>query len=138
MAEVFVLKHRDTLPALEVSLLEPDPANPGAFRAHDLTGSSAWKLHIRLNDDPDTVVTRDMTVVGNAEDGVLRYAWAADDWDEANPDGYLIAGPTPPLAPGEREHRMEYEVIGNMGAARLTFPNDGYDVLRVVSDIGQG
>lgn len=127
----FTLKKNDTLPILEVELLNPDGT------AHDLTGSTGWKLHILLNDDAETVVTRDMTVVGAADEGLLRYAWTVDDWDEDNVAGYLIAGPTLPLAPGEREHRMEYEVTG-AGGARLTFPNDGYDVLRIVDDIGQG
>lgn len=127
---IFTLKENDTLPVLEVSLLNPDGT------AHDLTGSTGWKLHIKLADDDETVVTRDMVVVGDADEGVLRYAWTADDWDPENADGYLIAGPTLPLAPGEREHRMEYEVTGASGA-RMTFPNDGYDVLRVVPDIGQ-
>jgi hypothetical protein len=131
MANIFTLKRGDTLPVLEVALKNPDGT------AHDLTGSTGWYLHVRLNDDDDTVVTRSMTAVGVASDGILRYAWQADDWDDENVAGYLIAGPTLPLVKGQREHRMEYEVVGGSGAC-LTFPNDGYDVLRVVGDIGQG
>ena len=50
--------------------------------------------------------------------------------------GGLVPGPTIPLQPTDVEHRMEYEVIG--GSSRMTFPNDGYDVLRILADIGQG
>jgi hypothetical protein len=125
---VFTLKYRDTFPILEVALLEPDPATPGKFRAHDLAGSTAWKLHILLN--TNVVLTRDMVKEGLDAAGVLRYAWVATDWTT----GGLIAGPSLPLKPGEKEHTMEYEVI--RPSSRLTFPNGGYDTLRILPDIG--
>jgi hypothetical protein len=142
---VFSLKLNDTLPVLEVALLGPDGA------AHDLTGSSGWKLHILLSSGE--YLTRDMTLEGNEADGVLRYAWVPSDWDAGSGGagtyddpytvGGLIAGPPLPLAQGAREHRMEYEVLG-AGGARLTFPNSGtndasrYDRLRICADLGQG
>jgi hypothetical protein len=142
---IFNLKYRDTLPILEVALLDPDGT------AHDLTGSSAWKLHILLSDGT-THLTRDMTVFGDDSAGILRYQWQASDWDaasvgtgtQADPytTGGLIAGPSLPLARGEVEHTMEYEVLG-AGGARITFPNGGnnvadhYDTLRIVPDLGQ-
>jgi hypothetical protein len=128
------LKYRDTLPIMEVELIELDPDNPGEMQAHDLTGSTAWKLHVWLSDG--TVFTRDMVVTGDPTLGVLRYTFVASDWDTTNVNGFLTVGPTLPMLPSEREHRMEYEVIGS-GGTRLTFPNDGYDILRVVLDIGQ-
>ncbi len=124
---VFYLKYRDTRPILEVSLLDPDGT------AHDLTGSTSWKLNILLSSG--ALVTRDMVKVGPDADGVLSYTWLAADWT-----GGLIVGPTLPLLPGQYEHRMEYEVIGP-GGARLTFPNGGetpeqsYDILRIWADI---
>jgi len=111
--ETFCLKYRDTLPILQVVLKNPDGT------VHDLTGSTAWKLHVKLEDG--TVFTRDMVKVGVDTAGTLKYAWAAADW---------IAG----LVVGR--HRMEYEVLGG-GASRLTFPNDTDHVLRVTRDIGQ-
>lgn len=142
--EVFYLKYRDTLPLFDVVLHDPAPAGsaPGTIGpVHDLTGSTAWKLHIYLSDG--TKLARDLGKVGADADGTLRYSWLAADWDIANVAGFLIVGPTLPLSSGQREHRMEYEVLGP-GAARLTFPNGGesvaevYDVLRIWNDIGQG
>jgi len=115
---IFTLKVRDTRPILEVALKSPDGS------AHDLTGSTAWKLHVKLTDG--SVITRDMVIFGAATDGVLRYTWVAGDWGA----GGL------PLNTAPRDYQMEYEVIA--GTARLTFPNDGYDTLHVVSDLGQG
>ncbi len=115
---LFHLKEGDTLPILEVALKDPDGT------AHDLTGSTGWKLHVRLAGGGGAVVTRNMVKQGPDVDGVLRYSWAAADWSS-----------TPALVVGQ--HRMEYEVLGP-GAARLTFPNDGWDELRIVEDLGQG
>lgn len=137
-AGIFYLKFRDTRPILEVSLLNPD------LSAFDLTGATGWKLHIRLSDGT-TKLVRNLTVQGAATLGILRYTWIATDWNVAStPDadssytiGGLVLSPTLPLTAGQLEHRMEYEIIGP-ASARQTFPNDGYDILRIVSDIGQG
>jgi hypothetical protein len=99
---------------------------------HDLTGSTAWKLHVKRPDG--LVVTRTMTKVGLDTAGTLSYTWLDSDWDVTTG---LVVGPTPPLKPSDVEHTMEYEVLGP-STARMTFPNGGWDVLRVVSDIGQG
>lgn len=123
--QMFYLKYRDTRPILEVVLKDPDGS------VHDLTGATTFKLHMWLSDGT-TKLTRDMTLFGPAANGTLRYTWLATDWDAGN----LVIGPVLPLKPGEVEHRMEYEVMA--GTARLTFPNDGYDVLRILTDIGQG
>lgn len=133
----FYLKLRDTRPILEVALLNPDGT------AYDLTGATGWKLHIRLSDG--TRLSRNMIVQGAATLGVLRYTWITTDWNAAStPDsdgaftvGGLVASPSLPLAVGSVDHRMEYEIIGP-STQRLTFPSDGYDVLRITSDIGQG
>ena len=122
---VFYLKYRDVNPVLEVVLKDPDNS------VHDLTGATDWKLHIWLSDG--TKLTRTMTVFGAASNGTLRYTWVATDWDTGN----LVASPSLPLNPGVNEHRMEYEVIGP-APARMTFPNSTYDILRIVTDIGQG
>ncbi len=140
---VFYLKEHDTLPVLQVSLTNPDGS------PHDLTGSTAWKLEIRLSDG--TRLVRDMAIQGLPTAGLLRYAWVGSDWDApSSPDadgryavGGLAVGPTLPLSPGDVEHRMQYEVTGP-GGARLTFPNCGlnaaeaYDTLRIWADIGAG
>jgi hypothetical protein len=141
---IFNLKYRDTRPVLEVTLYDPAPEGSAPATlgpVHDLTGSSAWYLHVYLSDG--TVVTRPLTKVGADAAGTLRYVWVAADWDVANPAGHLIVSPALPLLRGTREHRMEYEVLGP-GDERLTFPNGGastsevYDVLRIWQDIGQG
>lgn len=113
-AQTFHLKRGDTLPVLEVVLVNPDGS------VHDLTGSTDWKLHVKL--DNGQTFSRTMTKVGADVDGKLSYGWQAADWTAS-----------PPLAVGT--HRMEYEVVG-AGTARMTFPNDGYDILRVTQDLG--
>lgn len=114
----FNLKARDTRPILEVALTNPDGT------AHDLTGSTAWKLHLWV--DASTVLTRDMVKEGADTAGVLRYTWQATDWDAGNL-------PTPISPYGKQEIYMEYEVIG--GTARMTFPNDGFDILEITGDL---
>ena len=140
---VFYLKYLDTRPILEVVLHDPPPIGspPGTLGpVHDLSGSTAWYLHVWLNDGTKT--TRPMVKFGADTDGTLRYAWVAGDWavGAGGPpftSGGLIIGPTLPLVPGTIEHRQEYEVVGPTDA-RLSFPNGGHDTLRVWSDIGQG
>jgi len=125
--EIFTLKRGDTRPILEVVLRDPAPAGsaPGTVGpVHDLTGSTAWKLHVLL--PTGTVFSRDMVVQGDPTGGVLRYTWASADW---NADGL-------PARPSPQTLNMEYEVTGAAGA-RLTFPNDGYHTLQIVDDIGQ-
>ncbi len=132
---VFYLKQRDTLPALEVSLKNPDGT------PHDLTGATSVALHVKVGSgrgvlNPGAVVSRVMTVV-SAVAGRASYAWVAADWDPLNVAGYLSPTPPLPLVPGEAEHAMEYEVL-RAGGARQTFPNGGYDTLRCLAEIGQG
>ena len=106
----FYLKRNDTRPVLEVALLNPDGT------AFDLTGATTTRLHVRLQGGG--VFVRDMTVYGVATAGILRYTWLAADWTT--------------LVPGA--HQMEYEVL--TGTARITFPNDSYDTLRIPGDLG--
>lgn len=143
---VFTLKYRDTRPILEVELHDPPPlgAAPGTVGpVHNLTGSTGWALFIWLADGT-TKLKRTMVPDGNPLLGILRYTWVATDWDAGSVPldgaftvGGLVVGPSIPLALGAREHRMECEVVGP-SPARLTFPNGGYDSLRIITDIGQG
>ena len=152
MGDIQRLKQRDTLPILEATLHDPAPAGSAEGTlgpVHNLTGASACHLLIYLSSGIKLI--RDMEIVAPATLGVLRYAWIATDWaaasgtqvDGAYPIGGLVVGPGVVkaggfvLPAGQVEHRMEYEVLGP-GAARMTFPNGDYDVLRIVSDIGQG
>lgn len=137
--EVFNLKRGNTLPPLDVICRKPD----GSIQ--DLTGTTTWKLRIILS--TGVTLVRTMTKVGADAEGHLRYTWIASDWNAASsPDtdgsfmvGGLVAGPTLPLRPGQREHRFEAEVTGTNGV--LTFPNGGdtaeeaYNVLRIWEDI---
>jgi hypothetical protein len=122
MASIFYLKKNDTRPVLEVVLLDPDGT------PHDLTGYTAIKLWIKLNDG--TVISRPMSPVGDLTTGRVRYAWQDTDWDT----GGLIAGPEPPYKPSDDEHTMEYEVV--TATSRTTFPNDDWDILRILPDLG--
>jgi len=122
MAGIYSLKYRDTRPILEAALKNPDGT------AFDLTGATSWKLQIKLADG--SALSRDMVVQGTATAGVLRYTPIATDWNVSSGGGTVggfVVG----------EHRIEFEVIGP-STARSTFPNTGYDVMRIVADIGQG
>ena len=137
---IFYLKKRDTRPTLVATLKNPDGT------VVDLTGS-AVRLLITLSDG--TKLIRTMVVDASPATGIARYTWVATDWDVASgttvdgayPVGGLIVSPGTVKASGfvvdvgATEHRMEYEVVN--GASRLTFPNDSYDVLRIVADMGQ-
>lgn len=114
----FSIKRGDTLPILEVALKNPDGS------PHDLTGATAFKLYVRLNNS--TVLTRDMVKQGLDTAGVLRYTWLSTDWDPGN---------LPTSIPQYRTKRlpMEYEVVS--GASRMTFPNNGTDILEIQGDI---
>lgn len=115
---IFTLKHRDTRPILEVVLYNPDGS------VHDLTGATAFKLHIK---DGSTVITRDMVKQGLDTAGTLRYSWADADW--TGTPGL----PAPPSLYPQRDLPMEYEVVA--GTSRMTFPNEGHDTLRILGDI---
>lgn len=120
-----MLKANDTRPVLEVALKNPD-GNP-----HDLTGSTTWKLLIRVN--ATQVLVRDLIKQGADTAGVLRYTWVNTDW--ANPiipnDPVL---PTPVDAYHTLECYMEYEISGGP-TSRMTFPNGGYDTLRILGQL---
>lgn len=126
---VFNLKYRDTRPVLEVTLLQPKEEETDPDVVYDLTGSQSVTLHIWLSDE--TKLTRPMIIDPDPETGKASYTWVDADWTE------LVVSPDLPLRPGVYEHRMEYEVLGPGGVGRLTFPNDGYDTLRIKVDIGQ-
>lgn len=123
MSEVFFLKFRDTRPTLEVVLKNPDAT------VFDLTGPYVVTLIIKLNDG--TVLTRPMTIFGSPTNGTVRYTWIATDWDT----GKLIVGPQPPFKQSDTHHLMEYEAV--YGTAKVTFPNDGWDILRIYEDLGE-
>lgn len=125
--QIFYLKRGDTRPILEVVLRDPPTAVQSVGDPHDLSGADSVNLHIRLADGI-TDLPRVMTIT-DAVNGVVQYTWLTTDWDTGN----LVTGPELPLDPGEEEHRMEYEVLGP-GAARLTFPNDSFHILRITED----
>jgi len=122
---VFHLKLRDTRPVLRVNLLNPDGT------PHDLTGVDAVHLHVLLTSG--VLFSREMTIEGSPLLGEVGYSWVAADWSGSPA---LVASPSLPPPKGTLEHRMEYEVIS--GTSRLTFPNNAYDILRVLADLGQG
>jgi hypothetical protein len=131
---IYTLKYRDTGPSLEIILR--DPAAPGSppgtvGPVHPLPGGATYKLHIKLNNG--TTLTRDLERVTPDTDGHVRYQPVAADWTDPTP---LIIGPVPPLKPSDVEHLLEVEELN--GTSRLTFPNGGYDILRVFPDLGQG
>jgi len=152
MGDIQRLKQRDTLPILESTLHDPAPAGSAEGTlgpVHNLTGATSAYLHIYLSSGVKLI--RTMEIVAPASLGLLRYAWVTTDWaaasgttvDGAYPVGGLVVGPGVVkaggfvLPAGQVEHRMEYEVLGP-GAARMTFPNEDYDVLRIIADLGQG
>lgn len=120
MAEHFTLKANDTRPIFEVTLKNPDGS------VHDLTGSTAWKWHVKSS----PVFIRDLVIQGDPTLGTLRYTGSAADWDTGNVNGFL---PVPSASYPLSEYPMEYQVTG--GSSILTFPNNGFDYLRITKDI---
>lgn len=116
----FYIKRRDTRPILEAALKNGDGT------AYDLTGAGSVTLHILTAGG--TLVSKAMSVYGAPTNGVVRYTFLAADWTD------IPASPST-LRFGDNDHRMEIEVVN--GTLRLTFPNDGYDTLRVTDDLGQ-
>ena len=96
--KIFDLTFGDELPILEVQLLNPDGS------VHDLTGSTAWQLRIKVGATPTPLVTRDMFIQGDPTLGTLRYQWQVAD------DAVLPRG----------SHRMRYRV--SRGTLTQTFP----------------
>jgi len=146
---LFSIKRGDTFPVLVVLLKDPPAVEGGTPPPHDLTGATGVTLRIFLSSG--VYLQRTMTVVGSPIDGRVKYAWQSSDWGAAGggtgiksspyTSGGLVTGPVPPLAPGVREHQMEYEAVGP-GTAQMTFPNTGassfqaYDTLRIWDDLG--
>jgi hypothetical protein len=116
----FTIKAGDTRPILQVALKDPDGS------AHDLTGSTSWKLHVRVS--PSVTFTRDMVKEGADTDGVLRYTWVSTDWDPGNL-------PTPLTSFRTIELYMEYEVIGGASSG-MRFPNARFDTLVIRRPVG--
>jgi len=129
MSSFFYLKQNDTRPILEAALANADDT------PYDLTGCTI-ELIIGLNDG--SVFSRAMTIYGPAADGVVRYQWATDDWDDTNTAGFLILGSAlgvSELNSRRYSHRMEYEVTTSDGKI-VTFPNDSYDTLIITEELG--
>lgn len=117
---IFYLKHGDTLPVLEVDLLNPDGTD------HIASGVLSAALHILREDG--VLLEREMELVQTSPTR-LRYAWSPSDWDTSNPNGYLL---------NSVRHLMEYELLGPANA-RATFPNGPAtgrcDVLCIIPDL---
>ncbi len=121
----FYLKENDTRPTLSVTLLDPDEV------AYDLTSAVTIYLNITLSDG--TAIQKEMVVDDDPTSGIVTYTWLEADWA----DGGLVISPSLPLPSRTNEHVMEYEVVGP-ALTRLTFPNDGNDILRITPEQGQG
>jgi len=129
--ERFYLKEKDTRPILSVTLLDPGSTTAVPI-VHDCTGATGVYLHIRLANGDELI--RDMVFDVDRTSGIVTYTWLATDWTG---DPALITGPAVPLSSVAIDHKMEYEVLGP-AAARMTFPNNGYDLLTIYPEIGQG
>lgn len=120
MANIFYIKHGNTLPVLEVVLKKPDGT------PFPLTAVISVTMHVRLS--TGGTVSRAMEIYDRPA-GLVRYYWQAADWNS------IPVGPSLPLDPGENEHRMEFEAETPSG--NLTFPNASYDTLRVAAQFGE-
>lgn len=99
------LKHKDRLPKLRATLSD-------ANGPVDLTGATVkvwWRLQSGGTEKSGTC-----TIV-DAANGVVEYAWAAGDTDTAG-DYYV-------------------EFVATFGIATMTFPNDGYLTMSILSDL---
>ncbi len=122
--EIFYVKFGDTVSTLVATLFNPDGT------VFDLTNQTKINFNVKLNDG--TIVTRDtMTVIGDPKAGQVQYQWITDDWDGAADN--FQASPAEPFSPSDSDHVFEIEVVAPAGT--LTFPNDGYHVLRITAEI---
>lgn len=122
--ETFYVKFGDTVSTLVATLYNPDET------VFDLTNQTAINLNVKLNDG--TIVTRaTMTVIGDPKAGQVQYQWITSDWDGAT--GNFKASPAEPFSPSDSDHVFEIEVVSAAGT--LTFPNDGYHILRITAEI---
>lgn len=109
MAEDFVLKRGDRLPALEATLQDAEG------RGVDLTGATVRFLW-RAAGDGSAVVSARNAVVTDPAAGLVRVDWQAGDLASA---GAFVA---------------EFEA--DFGGLKLTFPNSRFLKFRVVEDLG--
>jgi hypothetical protein len=112
---IFYLKENDTRPAFEAVLYNPDDT------PYDLTGATNIYLHILIQ--PSETAIEKAASATSSTGGVVGYTWTSGDWGTTG----LVVG----------EHDICVEVVGP-GTVRATFPNDGYDTLSVIPDIGDG
>ncbi|MGE0371946.1 MAG: BppU family phage baseplate upper protein [Gammaproteobacteria bacterium] len=107
MAE-FWIKRNDLLPEFVVQLLDGDR------QPVDLAGSSVSFL-MRLPDGSSAKVDAAATIV-QEDAGIVKYTWASGDTDTAG------------------DYRAEWEVT--FSGKPQTFPNDGYDTVHILEDLG--
>lgn len=138
LQQVGYLKFQDTKALGPITLKNPDKT------VRDLTGTGVT-LFIKLS--TGAYLSRPMTIVNPPGiDGKVTYVPVSTDWDIGSggtgtkDDPYTIGGlilsPVPPLTSTDVQHQMEYEVL--VGSSRVTYPDNGYDVLRIYDDLGQG
>ena len=109
MADDFVLKRGDRLPALEATLQDAEG------RGVDLAGATVRFLWRPAADSSGVVSARTATVT-DAAAGAVRVDWQAGDLASA---GAFVA---------------EFEA--DFGGLKLTFPNSRFLKFRVVEDLG--
>ncbi len=108
MAEL-IIKRGDTLPIIEATLYDQEG------EVLDLSGATVM-LYVVSTDELTTLVSAACTIV-DAPNGVVRYVWQAGDTD--------ILG----------KYDFEFEVTFS-GGGIATVPNDGYNSLRIIKDLG--
>ncbi len=109
MADDFVLKRGDRLPALEATLQDAEG------RGVDLTGASVRFLWRPAGDSSAAATVRNAVVI-DAAAGAVRVDWQVGDLNAA---GAFVA---------------EFEA--DFGGLKLTFPNSRFLKFRVVEDLG--
>lgn len=114
----FLIKKDDTLPAMRITLVNPD-----GTRFTDLVGATLSLFFQDVEDDPakpSSVGAGSFTVIGGTSPtGQVDYFWDAADTATIG------------------SYRFEVEVLPS-GGGRATFPGGSYGLFDVVQDLGDG
>lgn len=114
----YEIKRDATLPAYRVQLKSTDPAT-GLLVPHDLTGITSALFYMRLSpSSPSKVSDAAMTVVGDATQGWVEYAWVDGDTDTS---GLYIV-----------EVKLVYP---GTPTKRMKFPSKGYFQCEITDDL---
>ena len=117
MSLTVTLKQNDTRPIQDITLLQPDPDDPTALIAVDLTLASSAKILASTSPASMPAFTSTLALASDRTTGIVTWTPIASDTAVV---GKLLA---------------EIQVTFAGGGVE-TYPNDGYFEISIVADLG--